>query len=341
MSRLDDMLARAHDLPVRGDEAARYVAELERWARPIAEPRRSWLPWFAGGFALAAAAAVILVVVLRTPPAPVAAGAMGIGDRVAVIAAPDTQYRVVAAGDDRTELLVDHGMVTARLWPGARPHRLVLRGAGVEAVATGTVFALAVDETGAHVLVHEGHVAVTRGDVQASVAAGTAWPERASYHDRSTGDQLLALPAPPPREAAPSPPVHEPAIVVDAGEPVAADAALARRVPTDAAPIADAVPVLALDERYRRARLLRGQGNFDAAITECLAIADVKDPTWSPLALLEAARIELGPHASPERTVVLIDRFTAEWPSHQLGAEAHELGCRALRQLGRGDGCAK
>jgi hypothetical protein len=259
-----------------------------------------------------------------------------------VIAAPHTRYRVVAAGDDRTEVLVDEGTVTARLWPGARPHRLVLRGAGVEAVATGTVFALEVGDQGASVLVHEGHVEVTRGEERASVAAGTAWPARAPYHDRQIGEQLLALPAPPP--AADAPPVArdpEPAVVLDAGEASAPDATVTRRPPADAAPIVDAAPVLSLGERYRRARLLRGQGNFDAAIAECLAIADGKDATWSPIALLEAARIELGPHASPERTVVLMDRFAAEWPSHELAAEAREVRCRALRQLGRADDCAR
>ena len=34
-----------------------------------------------------------------------------------------------------------------------------------------------------------------------------------------------------------------------------------------------------------------------------------------------------------------VDRFLAEWPSHQLAPEAREVRCRALRQLGREAEC--
>jgi hypothetical protein len=346
VNRLDDLIARARQLPVHEPAARRYVAELRRWARPESRPAR--LPWLAAGFAIAAAA-VLLVVVLR-PRVAADPSAIRIGDRVAIVAEPSTQYRVIAADAEHTEVVVDRGTVTARLWPGAHPHRLALRGGGVEAVATGTVYALHVDDHGsASVFVHEGKVAVRRGDDHVLVAAGTSWPASTLHRDRRAADQLLALAAPP--LVAP-PPAAEPAIasVTDAAKsPDAPDVADVPPAPAprvapshakDPEPIVDAPRAPTLTERWRQARLLRGQGSFDAAVTECLAIADAKDATWSPIALLEAARIELGPRASPERAVALAERFEAEWSSHQLLPEARELKCRALRQLGRDAECA-
>ncbi|MEJ7596605.1 MAG: hypothetical protein WKG01_01740 [Kofleriaceae bacterium] len=150
-----------------------------------------------------------------------------------------------------------------------------------------------------------------------------------------------------------SPPDDGPDAAPDAGPEVVSDAAriadaAAQRVATtrDAAPpvpidaslnAAPAAPTL--NERWRRARLHRGQGSYDAAVKECLAIADASDKTWSPIALVEAIRIELGPLTSPERALALTERFAREWPSHDLAPEARELRCRALRQLGRAAEC--
>ena len=61
---------------------------------------------------------------------------------------------------------------------------------------------------------------------------------------------------------------------------------------------------------------------------------------WSPIALVEAVRIELGPLADPERAIALADRVLREWSADALVSEARELRCRALRQLGRSDECA-
>lgn len=61
---------------------------------------------------------------------------------------------------------------------------------------------------------------------------------------------------------------------------------------------------------------------------------------WSPIALVEAMRIELGPLADPERALALAERTLHEWPADALVSEARELRCRALRQLGRGVECA-
>jgi hypothetical protein len=95
-----------------------------------------------------------------------------------------------------------------------------------------------------------------------------------------------------------------------------------------------------VNERWRSARLLRSQGKFAEAIAECEAIADTRDPTWAPIALLEAARIELGPRAAPERAVTYVERFERDWSGNGLLPEARDLRCRALGQLGRGSECS-
>jgi hypothetical protein len=97
----------------------------------------------------------------------------------------------------------------------------------------------------------------------------------------------------------------------------------------------------AIKDRWHTARLLRGQGRFTAALTECIAIADLRDPMWSPIALVEALRIELGPLADPERAVALADRMIREWPGDALTSEVRALRCRALDQLGRSAECTR
>jgi hypothetical protein len=64
------------------------------------------------------------------------------------------------------------------------------------------------------------------------------------------------------------------------------------------------------------------------------------DATWSPIALVEAVRIELGPRTDPERAIELAGRMLREWPNDALAPETRELRCRALRQLGRAGECA-
>jgi len=85
---------------------------------------------------------------------------------------------------------------------------------------------------------------------------------------------------------------------------------------------------------------LRSQGRDAAALAECLAIADAHDAMWSPIALIEAVRIELGPVADPQRAIALAARMIRDWPADPLVGEARELRCRAPRQLGRDNECA-
>lgn len=377
MTQLDDLIARARAADVDRAAASRYVRELDRWARPMAAPRRwPWLllPVFAG--------ALVLVLWRAGDRAPSSADLpVQIGDRVAIVAAPETQYRVLSAERDETTIAVDRGAVTARLWPGARRHRLRLVGGGVTATATGTIYQLAVGEGPPVVRVLEGSVEVRDAAGVHVVPASTSWPRASGAVDAPTGRALRAMAAPSkaraPRTAtddarastgdvhAPAEPSAEPIDestpapadeIVDAPAPAAGEAPSVApgAAPPTAAPAAPAranrdkvaapaaaptpaanEPAATLKDRWHTARLLRSQGKFAPALDACLAIADVRDPTWSPIALLEAARIALGPLADPDRAIALAERVLAEWPQNTLASEARELRCRARTQLGR------
>ncbi len=225
---------------------------------------------------------------------------------------------------DDTRIAVDRGTVTARLFHGAA-HRLSLEGGGVTAVATGTVYTLAVAEHGAVVGVVQGTVEVRDSAGSRAVAGGATWPPSAAFPDRSAAGALLALsdrPAPPlPARVANAPP---------------ADAPAPDAVP---APLHPGTPAPSIKDRWHHARLLRGQGQFSEAIAECMAIAETRDATWAPIALLEAARIYLGPLSDPEHAIEIADRLGSQWPNDALAPEARDLRCRALGQLGRASEC--
>ncbi|MBK9037261.1 MAG: hypothetical protein IPL61_39465 [Myxococcales bacterium] len=361
---LDDLLARARAAEVRPELAAAAVADAARAVRVAAPPRRWRWPLVAGG--LAVAAAVLVLLVRPRPGGPTAATVLTIGDRVAIAVEPGGRYGVVAADADRTIIAIERGTVTARLWPGARRYHLALRGADVVATATGTIYTLAVDDRGAVVRVHAGTVAVVEPGGTHAIRAGAWWPADAAGRDLGTAAaaRLLALAAPThPPTAVPAPlaPVAVDAGVTPdtpdaAGAPDAAaprglapppvDAGLTPRDPAGA--ITDAGPAVApadaaapaMVERWRQARLLRAQGQPHAAAAACLAIAAAGDPTWAPIALVEAIRINLDALAAPEAALALADRMLATWPAHSLVDDTRQLRCRALRQLGRGAECA-
>jgi hypothetical protein len=432
MVDLDAMIERARDAAVRRDIAEAHVRELERWTARSA-PRR-WLGWLAGAAAATAVAAALAMVVARRAGAPDVAP-IRIGDRVALVAEPGTAYRIVRAGGDDTAIEIARGAVTARLWPGTRPHRLALQGGGVVATATGTVYSLTVESGNASVHVDEGTVDVQVGAAIHTVAAGASWPpDRVRVPGRASS--LLAL-APPPRaparlagdraagNPAPSAAPDRPTDAADAasstgasaGSPAvaatASSAAAATAPPsatpagatgTPPAPIASAPPpspattahaparppaitaappavpaqrrtqgasasaaagsppsppaglrtvqrpeseparatsatVSTIKDRWRLARQLRTEGKLRAAVAECLAIADARDSTWSPIALVEAIRIYAGPLADSAQVLALADRVIHEWPANTLVSEARQQRCRALHKLGRGGEC--
>jgi hypothetical protein len=313
MADLDTLVERARTATVRAGPADAYVREVERWAAPA--PKR-WLPWLVT--AATAAAAVIAIALwphdtqrieIAVRPVHVdlpATPPIAIGDRVAIVVEPGTAFRVIRAAGDETRIAVDHGVVTARLFHGA-PHRLTLEGGGIVATATGTIYSLAVRPGGATVHVDQGTVSVRD-------TAGTHDVPAASQPSQAA-NALLALPPPP----VPEPPPVKPA-------------------PTHSAP-PPAPPQESLNDRWHRARLFRSQGKLAEAIAECTAIADTNDATWAPIALVEAARIYLGPLGDPEHAIATADRMIAAWPTASLAGEAREIRCRALTQLGRGVEC--
>jgi hypothetical protein len=453
MVDLDALIQRARGATVRREVAEAYVRELERWTS-----RRKTRPWRAWALATAAAAAAAtLVLVLRADGPELTP--VRIGDRVAIVVEPGTSYRIVHASPDDTAIEVDHGEVTARLWPGVGAHHLALQGGGMVAMATGTVYSLAVERGSGEVHVDEGTVEVRVGAAVHSVPAGASWPPdrvRAPGHRRAPSLLALAPPAPakptaaspstspaaaaaPTSAASPEPeastatasPAPEstaaaprgpgspgtaatsgsgsltataasgsgsPATASSPGSPTSrspgtgapAAAALSgsrtiagaspqgsgsstgapsprprsRTVvaappagsTADAAPpreTVDATPLpratlddrgpaasLAIKERWRFARKLRAEGKHRAAIAECLAIADTGDPTWSPIALVEAIRLYSGPLSDPGHAIDIADRVIRDWPADGLVPEARKLRCRALGRLGRGGECA-
>ncbi len=327
MADLDALIEVARGATIRRDLASTYVRELDRWAARQPE-RRRWPLWAAGGLAMAAAAVMIFTI---TRPVGVAPTALRIGDRVAIVAEPGTEYRVVTATADETAIDVEHGAVTARLWPGAAPHHLVLAGGGVTASAKGTIYQLVVTAGRASVQVAQGTVEVAEHGEVHRVIAGTAWPATAHAEMRGA-DTLLAM-------RAPAPPVI-PDAVAPLPDPIPPPAPAPK--PAIITPRSSAAPVVpSIKDRWRDARLLRGQGHFADAVHECLTIADAADATWSPIALVEAVRIEAGPLADPEQAVALADRVIREWPHDALIGEVRALRCQALGQLGRAADCKR
>ena len=350
---LDDLITRARELDVRPEHVSAYVADLARWTRREREQRR-W-PAFLVGFA--AAATIAIAIWLVHAPSTTTESPTQIGDRVAILAAPGSQYVVAAIDASHTEISIERGAVTARVFPGASAHSVVLRGGGVRATGTDTI-TLAVDERGgARVSANAGSAVVQDGAGGIAIEPGHSLPAQTDPVGAAAAMRLSALDVPVARVVATEVPTDAP-IVVQVPIPV-------ERAPSDLkserderpkhvveptphppsldAGIADvphaATAPMTAPERWRSARLFRSQGKFNEAIAECVAIADAGDRTWAPIALIEAARIELGPLAAPERALAYVDRFTREWPGNGLDPEARDLRCRALAQLGRSAEC--
>jgi hypothetical protein len=328
---LDDLLARARLVEVRPSRGAQVVAEVVRDAAAAPGPRTRawWIP------ALAVCAAVAAVMMLSRRAVDPAADPQRLGPRVAIIAAPGARYQVAAVDDDHADIIVEQGAITARLWHGPTPYRLTLRGGGVEALAVGTIYTLAVEDGIARVHVHDGTVRVTAAGALHVVPAASTWSSDASTTDEPIGDddagelralgELAALPAPvrdARRELGPIVP------------PPAVAAPPAPTTPVSPSPAAVAAPRAPVD-RWRWARELRAQGHPEQARRELRNLAALADPTWSPLAQVEAIRIDLDVLTDPEDARAVADAMLARWPKHALAAEVRTLRCRALDQLGQ------
>src|SRR5262245_51428020 len=107
MTDLDTLIERARGASVDRAEAERYVRELDRWAPPAPGPRR-WVPWLLPAVAILAFVVVLLNLHQNSAHPPLAPRLpVLIGDRVAIVAAPSTAYRVVRADRDSSEIAVE------------------------------------------------------------------------------------------------------------------------------------------------------------------------------------------------------------------------------------------
>ena len=338
---LEGALTRARALRLPDDAVRTRAEEAMRWARtaePASRGLRRWWPAVSGAFAVAAAIAVV-VVVPRAAPSPAGEPAIvDVGPRVAVTASPGAVYAVVAATADATDIAVVSGAVTARLYPGPALYHLRLVAGDLEATATGTIFTVAAPPSRRpYAVVHEGHVQVHDGAAEHAIAAGESWPPsapdlaitssalRLGQHARHSVTAVLA-PARAPRSetvsgTAPSaPPDPAPA----SAEPPASAGAAAPR----------GAVVTPLEDRWRRARQLRGQGQPRESLALLDDLIRRADPVWSPIAIAEAMRIHASVLGDPRATVQLGERFLAAYPRHTLRHEVTELVCRAHRALG-------
>lgn len=350
--RLDSLLQRARDHQVSEDNAAACVAGVQEWAalhKRSQERERSqrWL-WALGG-GLAAAALVLLVLspwtlqsrralvatvsteapVLVESPAPaIAAAPLQVGERVALVAREGSRYIVLAASAERTEIAIEEGALTARLFPNtARDHELILRVQNLEVRATGTIFSVGLDSKGAaYSLVHEGSVSVHSGTHTIALQAGQVYPKNA-VPDGTLGTSAMMLTGVEVTSVA-QPDVTP--VPVDPAQTDTLDAnakLLASPSPTSSSPI----------ELWRQARALRSTGRFKQAINRLTELALSGDPTWAPLAQLELARLYDSDLSQPAKALTYAKAFLKSHANHELAPEARKLACQALAQLGRRD----
>jgi hypothetical protein len=88
------------------------------------------------------------------------------------------------------------------------------------------------------------------------------------------------------------------------------------------------------EDRWRRARQLRGQGHARDALALLDDLGTRNDPVWSPIALAEAMRIHASVLGDPRTVVQLARQFLARYPGHALVREVTDMMCRAHRALG-------
>jgi hypothetical protein len=282
-----------------------------------------------------------------SPSEPVAASIVGIGSRVAVVPSPGAVYTVLAATAEQTDIAVRSGAVTARLYPGASPHRLRLIADQLEATATGTIYTLVMPPSlHPYAIVHEGRVHVRDRDGEHAVSAGQSWPAAASSPGspgslaidaaahRLAQHALIAAPvaptAPPAGGSGSGGPADEPAGSAAPDVPPAGQAPGGSAQP----PAGAVTPASGAEDRWRRARQLRGQGHPREALEILDELGKRGDAVWSPIAIAEAMRIHGSVLADPRAVVQLGDAFLGRYPGHALVREVTGMLCRAHRALG-------
>lgn len=289
-----------------------------------------------------------------------------LGPSVTMVAAPDTSVVLTAQTETLTALELEAGTVALELHHpvGRAAQVLRVRAHDVEVRATGTVFAVTARASGeVQVITRRGEVEVRTSSRSWSVGEGQAWPagatwsEVAALFDVLEGHVLISpraraggaptepvagsttsttdttSPAPSPAEPTASPSVvHEPR-GPSASPDDTPDAAI---LGLDAA-TEDAGRDESPEGRWQRARLLRAQGDPASALEDLSALIAARDPTWSPMALLESMRIYESVTGAPERVLELGLEFARDHRRHSLWPEARKMTCRAAEQLDRDD----
>jgi hypothetical protein len=346
---LDKAIAQARELTVRPGEAEAWARETMRWAR-VVDARSRRARWAVPALVAAVSAAAIAVLLWRLGPeqarGPAAPAITDVGERVAIAPEPGARFSIVESSPSLTEIRVAAGGVSARLYGGAGDHRLVVAAGQFRFEATGTIYTVVAPEGGApYAIVHEGTVDVVdqRGE-RSAVAAGAAWPatrpadratpERAAERLRRHRAPGRAASAPPaPDKSAPTAPGPAVPAPPDASADAGAEDGSDEGAAGSGSRIGPRPMVESSEDTWRRARLLRGQGNYREALRALAPLAAGRDPTWAPIAQLERMRIA-ETMSDPRAVRDLGAEFRARWPGHALRGEADALFCAAHRQLG-------
>lgn len=348
-AQLEALLESAHSHQLHGTVAERASREVVRWGKVRARPERVW-QW-----PLAAGCAAALVLVIwwnvandeldsKVASAPVSVESVALGQRVVIQPSADAQYVVRATGGDSTRIEVVRGAVTARLFAGEGPHALTIEAGALRVTATGTIFTVGVDESGvAYSKVHEGSVALFDGDARRSLSAGEQFPVEVRIDGaiEAAATALEARAPVGPRAESPSGPRAE-----SPSEPTvqSVDASLVEpEVPSpesgDTAPSASSETAASSHREsavslWRRARAARAGGLPDESLQVLEELSRRKDSTWSPLAVLEMARICESELSRPAEALRHARRFLRDASQHSLAAEARRLACRVAGQAG-------
>lgn len=224
---------------------------------------------------------------------------------VAILPSAGASYAVDESHAAATQVRLWHGGLTVRLYPGRRDYALAVIAGDVVVRARGTIFAVLRDTAGIRVYVERGEVEVSRASESWQVNAGQSWPMEAGVPEfvressQRLSEHVLAAEAPPPAPPAPQVAPEQPP-----------------------------------EDLWRRARLLRGQGEARAAVRVLERLVARDDATWSPLALIEKMRIFTTELDDPARTETLAGQFLAGYADHRLAPDVRQLRCGAQRRRG-------
>ncbi|MBP9088379.1 MAG: hypothetical protein KBG15_19820 [Kofleriaceae bacterium] len=344
MADLAQIVAAARAVQVDDAHAVQYVQQLRLHVANASAvvPSRSWLPW-AFALATSTAAVVFAVLWLRSPsaapplgvaqpvsshlaltarrpaqpasplpPAPASAPVVLRLAGAAVVVQPGAQVYVVANTATTSTLHFTQGVASFR---GGAGHLVRVQLSDGELLLRAGIASIATDANGSAIRLEDGGATFTD-------TVGRVRPLPVGQQARFAASSELAV-------------TQLRALTFDL--PLQQTATTQAIVPT--ANQGSATADSAVVEQWRLVRLLRGQGKFAGAAELAHKIGVLGDATWSPIALLEAARIELGPLLSSTQAIKTCDELLQKYPQHALAREAADIRCRALTELGRSSEC--